>query len=281
MNTGRMLTVTRTDLRQLWQSKDFWVPMVALGGIFFLIVPAILLNLIDNIGNVETAQRLSDTLDALPESAVASIDATLGPDAAPGSKVAYALAVYLLAPIVVVVPLTISSAVGASSIVGERERGTGEFLAHSPADAREIYLGKLLAALIPGYITTLGGFTVYALLVNSVLAPDAGRLVFPTGPWWLLILWVLPAFLLLALSIILRLSARVRSTAAAQQAAGLVTFPLILLGYIQATGALFGSNVVMVTFILGAIAWAIALASLLSGMRSVRRSGLLGVANEA
>ena len=281
MNAQRMLTVTRTDLRQLWQSKDFWVPMVLLGAIFFLVVPAILLNVIDNIGNVETAQRLSETLDALPSSARDSIDSTLGPDASPSSKVAYALAVYLLAPIVVVVPLTISSAVGASSIVGERERGTGEFLAHSPAEAREIYLGKLLAALIPGYITTLGGFGVYALLVNSVLAPDAGQLVFPTGPWWLLILWVLPAFLLLALSIILRLSARVRSTAAAQQAAGLVTFPLILLGYVQATGALFGSNVVLVTFILGGIAWLIAIASLLTGMRSVKRSGLLGVANEA
>ena len=281
MNAQRMLTVTRTDLRQLWQSKDFWVPMLLLGGIFFLVVPAILLNVIDNIGNVETAQRLSETLDALPSSAQQSIEDTLGTDASPSSKVAYALAVYLLAPIVVVVPLTISSAVGASSIVGERERGTGEFLAHSPAEAREIYLGKLIAALIPGYITTLGGFGVYALLVNSVLAPDAGRLVFPTGPWWLLILWVLPAFLLLALSIILRLSARVRSTAAAQQAAGLVTFPLILLGYVQATGALFGSNVVLVTFILGGIAWAIALVSLLTGMRSVKRSGLLGVANEA
>jgi ABC-type Na+ efflux pump permease subunit len=195
--------------------------------------------------------------------------------------VAYALAVYLLAPIVVVVPLTISSAVGASSIVGERERGTGEFLAHSPASAREIYLGKLAASFAPGYVTTLLGFTIYSLLVNSILGPDAGRLVFPTGPWWLLILWVLPAFLLLSLSIILRLSARVRSTAAAQQAAGLVTFPLIILGYVQATGALFGSNVVLVTFVLGSVAWVVAGVSLVTGMRSVRRAGLLGVANES
>lgn len=281
MNTGRMMTVARTDLRQLWQSKDFWVPMMLLGAIFFFFVPAVLLTVIDNIGNIDTANQMADAIDALPQAAATGIDNTLGADAAPQTKVAYALAVYLLAPIVVVVPLTIASAVGSSAIVGERERGTGEFLAHSPADAKEIYLGKLIAALLPGYVTTLGGFTVYALLVNGILAPDAGKLVFPTGPWWLLILWVLPAFLLLALSIILRLSARVRSTAAAQQAAGLVTFPLIILGYIQATGALFGGNVVLVTFILGAIAWAIAGFSLVGGMRSVRRAGLLGVASEA
>ena len=280
MNTARAMTVARTDLRQLWQSKDFWVPMVALGAIFFLVVPAILLTVIDNVGNIDTANQMAEAIDALPETAAQGIDDTLGADAAPQQKVALALALYLLAPIVVIVPLTISSAIGASSIVGERERGTGEFLAHSPASAREIYLGKLLASFVPGYLTTLGGFGVYALLVNSIIAPDAGKIVFPTGPWWLLILWVLPAFLLLALSIILRLSARVRSTAAAQQAAGLVTFPLIILGYVQSTGALFGSDVVLWTFILGGIAWLIALVSLLTGMRSVRRAGLLGVANE-
>ena len=74
--------------------------------------------------------------------------------------------------------------------------------------------------------------------------------------------------------------ARVRSTAAAQQAAGLVTFPLIILGYVQATGSLFGDSVILVTFLLGAAAWGVALVSLASGMRSVRRSALLGVARE-
>lgn len=281
MNRQRMLTVTRTDLRQLWQSKDFWVPMLLLGGIFFFLVPAILLTVIDNIGNIETAKRISDTLEVLPPSTQADIANALGPSATPQTQMVYALAVYLLAPIVVVVPLTISSAVGSSTIVGERERGTGEFLAHSPAQTNEIYLGKLLASFLPGYVTTLLGFTVYSLLVNSILAPDAGRIVFPTGPWWLLILWVLPAFLVLSLSIILRVSARVRSTAAAQQAAGLVTFPLIILGYIQSTGALFGGAVLQITFGLGLAAWVISIVSLVFGMRSVKRAGLLGVASEA
>ena len=33
MNYSRMLTVMRTDLKQLAQSKDFWVPMSLLGGL--------------------------------------------------------------------------------------------------------------------------------------------------------------------------------------------------------------------------------------------------------
>ena len=102
--------------------------------------------------------------------AQASIEAsTGGEEASPQGQASYALAVFLFAPVAVVVPLTISTAVGAATIVGERERGTGEFLAHSPADVREIYMGKLLASLIPGYITTAIVFA-YAKICGACVA---------------------------------------------------------------------------------------------------------------
>jgi ABC-2 type transport system permease protein len=275
LNTARMFTVMRTDLKQLIQSKDFWIPMVLLGGFFFIGVPALMLSVINNLGNVEAVQQVSQALEVLPQSAQDAV-----PDAPEQTQVAFVLAVYLFAPIAVVVPLTISTAVGASTIVGERERGTGEFLAHSPADVREIYLGKLIASLIPGYVTTVVGFGLYALLVNAIVGPDVGGWFFPTPSWWLLIIWVLPPFMALALSLVLRLSARVKSTAAAQQASGLITLPLILIAYGQATGALLGSGTPMLSLIIGAVAWVIALVSLSTGFRSLTRARLLGVANE-
>ncbi|HVN50023.1 MAG TPA: ABC transporter permease subunit [Acidimicrobiales bacterium] len=277
MNTQRMSTVMRTDLRQLWQSKDFWVPMSGLGLVFFVVVPAVLLSLINNIGNNSAIKQVSQALQLLPQAAQHAVPH----HATAGTKVSYVLAVYLLAPIAVIVPLTISTAVGSSSIVGERERGTGEFLAHSPAGVREIYLGKLIASLIPGYLTTVVGFGLYSLMVNLIVGPKAGGWFFPTPSWWLLILWVLPPFLLIALSLVLRLSARVKSTAAAQQAAGLVTFPLILIAYAQSTGALLGGGAVTLSLVLGAVAWAIGLALLANGMRSLTRGRLLGVASES
>ena len=101
-------------------------------------------------------------------------------------------------------PLTISSAVGAATLVGEREKGTGEFLAHSPAAANEIYVGKLLASLIPGYVTTLVGFGIYSIMVNTIVGPRGGGWFFPTTDWWILMLWVVPPFLCFALSLVLR-----------------------------------------------------------------------------
>jgi ABC-2 type transport system permease protein len=270
MNWSRMWTVARTDLKQLAQAKDFWLPMMILGSFFFVIIPTILLFTITSIGDVEVIGQISQTIEVLPQAAQ---DQILGDT--PEGQTAYALAVFLFAPVAVIVPLTISTAVGASTIVGERERGTGEFLAHSPAAAKEIYIGKLIASLIPGYLTTAVGFGAYSIIVNLIVGPEVGGWFFPTFQWWVMILWVLPPFLAICLSLVLRLSARVRSTAAAQQASGLISLPLIMIAYSQSTGVLFGAG--SLPYVVGAIAWAIALFSLHRGVRSVTRSRLLGV----
>jgi ABC-type Na+ efflux pump permease subunit len=232
----------------------------------------VLLVTIARIGSVDVVARVSDALEVLPEQAQSQIRGR-----SPEGQTGYALAVFLFAPVAVIVPLTISTAVGAATIVGERERGTGEFLAHSPASAREIYLGKLIASLVPGYLTVLVGFGVYSLIVNVTVGPEVGGWFFPTAQWWVMIVWVLPPFLAICLSLVLRLSARVSSTAAAQQASGLVSLPLIMIAYSQATGVLFGAG--NLPLLVGAVAWLLALISLRRGMRAVRRSRLLGVAS--
>jgi ABC-2 type transport system permease protein len=272
MNWSRTMTVARTDVKQLVLAKDFWLPMSILGSIFFIIVPLILLLSITSLGDVAAVQNIADTLEILPQKAQDQIKGDT-----PQGRTSYALAVFLFAPMAVVVPLTISTAVGAASLVGERERGTGEFLAHSPAATKEIYLGKLLASLLPGYFTTMVGFTCYSLIVNLIVGPEVGGWFFPTTQWWLLMLFVLPGFMVIGLSLVLRLSGKVKSTAAAQQASGLITLPLIAISYAQASGAIYGTA--GTTIIIGAITWAIGLTSTWRGMSSVKRQRLLGVAD--
>ncbi|MET0729097.1 MAG: ABC transporter permease subunit [Acidimicrobiales bacterium] len=271
---GHIRTVARTDLKQLAQSRDYWIPMLILGAIFFVFVPTVLLFTITQIGNVDAVDQLSQALEILPEKAQAEIKGT-----SESGRAAYALAVYLFAPVAVVVPITISTAVGAATIVGERERGTGEFLAHSPAGIREIFYGKLLASLVPGYATTVVGFGIYSLIVNTIVGPDVGGWFFPTRQWWILMLWVVPPFLALTLSLVLRLSAKVKSTAAAQQASALVSLPLIMVAYSQATGSLYGGDAL--AWYIGAIAWVLATVALWRGVKVVTRARLLGVADEA
>ena len=270
MNYRRALVIARTDLKQLRVSRDFWIPMMIMAGLFFVVVPTILLFAITRLENVEIIQKIGETLDVLPQTVQASVRGDT-----PAARASYAMAVYLFAPLAVVVPLTISSAVAANAIVGEREKGTGEFLAHSPADEREIYLGKVIASLLPGYLTTLVGFAIYSLVVNIIVGPDVGGWFFPTGDWWLLMFWVVPPFIALALSFVVRISSRVKSAAAAQQASGLVTLPLILLAAGQSSGALFGAGAT--GWLLGFAAWMGALLGLVRGRRAVDRERLLGV----
>jgi ABC-type transport system involved in multi-copper enzyme maturation permease subunit len=271
-----MFTITRTDLRQLRQSPDFWIPMAILATLFFIVIPTILLYAIGHAGQIELVQQVGKTLSVLPERVKEAVDRV---GQSPEARAQYATAVYLFAPLAVVVPLTISTAIGANTIVGERERGTGEFLAHSPATEREIYIGKLIASIVPGYVATLIGFGVYAVIVNTMVGPKVGGWFFPTGDWWLLMLWVVPPFIALALSAVLRISARVRSATAAQQASGLVTLPLILVAYGQSSGALLGRQ--LAGWLVGGIAWALAALGLARGARAVTRERLLGVDKQA
>src|SRR5690606_42127107 len=118
---------------------------------------------------------------------------------------------------------------------------------------------------------------VYSEIGSLFVGPEVGGWFCPTRQRWLLMLGGVPPFLALPLSIVLRLSARVKSSAAAQQAAGLVALPMIGIAYSQSTGALFGAQTSGLW--LGAIAWAVALFGLARGMRAVSRSRLLGVAD--
>ena len=104
---------------------------------------------------------------------------------------------YLFAPVAVVVPLTIATAVGATTIVGERERVPASSWPTRPPASSEIYLGKLIASLLPGYLTTVVGFGLYSLIVNLVVGPKVGGWFFPTSSWWVLMIWVVPPFLAL------------------------------------------------------------------------------------
>ena len=272
MNRRRMLTVARTDLRQLRQSPDFWVPMMILAGFFFVVAPTVLLTGITAAEDSSSIQRVANAIDVLPTKTRAAVERKTSSAA---GQTSYALAVYLFAPLAVIVPMTISTAVGANTLVGEKERGTGEFLAHSPASDRELYLGKLIASLIPGYLTTLVGFAVYSLIVNLIVGPRVGGWFFPTSEWWVLMVWVVPPFLALTLSVVLRLSARVKSSAAAQQASGLVTLPLIMVSYAQSTGFVFGTTTSGI--VIGLLVWVAAGVGLTRGARAVTRPRLLGI----
>ena len=95
-------------------------------------MPAIVLVLITHVTDVKLVKQLSDIAGSLPKQLRTRVKGASG-----AAQASYALAVYLFAPLAIIVPLTVSSAVGANTVIGERERGSGEFLpTPPPASAR-------------------------------------------------------------------------------------------------------------------------------------------------
>ncbi len=262
--------IARTDLQQLRSSRDFWLPLSIIAALFFVVLPTVLFLGLTSLKDQNAVTQIGNLMGSLPKS-IQSKTA----DKSPNVQAAYALAVYLFAPLAIIVPLTVSSAIGSHTIIGERERGSGEFLAHSPASEREIFVGKLLASLLPGYLTAAVGFLLYSLLVNTIVGPKVGGWFFPTPNWWVLVLWVVPPFLALVVGIILRISSRVTSAAAAQQASALVTLPLVILAYGLSAGSL--SRARLFGGLVGLGAWILAGVVLWTGAHSLKRERLLGL----
>lgn len=273
MKWSNVRAIAGVDLRRLFKSKDYWIPLVLLGSLFFVVIPFVALSVVSTVGDTPLADQVTSIVGNLPDSI-----GDAAPVDSPAARAAYVIAVYMLAPIAIIVPLTISVAVASNAIVGERERGTGEFLANSPLTTREIYYGKLLASLLPGFLATIVGFTLYALVVNLTVGPDMGGWFFPTSGWFLLILWIIPPFIGVAISIVLRMSARMRSAAAAQQSSSLVTLPIIILSYAVSARVISTPN--SSALLIGVIAWTVAILLSIRGAGKLKRERLLGVASE-
>ncbi len=273
MRWSNVSAIAGVDLRRLFKSKDYWIPLVLLGSLFFVVIPFVALSVVSAVGDTPLADQVTSIVGNLPDSIGDS-----APVDSPAARAAYVIAVYMLAPIAIIVPLTISVAVASNAIVGERERGTGEFLANSPLTTREIYYGKLVASLVPGFLATIVGFTLYALVVNLTVGPDMGGWFFPTSGWFMLILWIIPPFIGVAISIVLRMSARMRSAAAAQQSSSLVTLPIIILSYAVSARVISTPNAS--ALLIGAVAWMVAILLSIRGAGKLRRERLLGVASE-
>jgi ABC-type Na+ efflux pump permease subunit len=265
-----ILAITRADLRQLRESRDFWVPLAIIATFMFVVVPAVMLWVISTVQDPVLLSRLVELVGRLPLPLRAKLAGT-----APEVQASYTLAIYFFAPLVTLVPLTIGSSISANTFVGERERGSGEFLAHSPASTAEIYLGKLLAALVPGYCTAAAGIVAYSAVVNLVLAPRTDGVLFPAGNWWVFMFWVVPPLIAMAIALILSISARVSSGAAAQQASSLIALPIVILAYAVSERSLFGSP--WLAWLVGLLAWIGTAIAIWRGAGSLQRERLLGV----
>jgi ABC-2 type transport system permease protein len=263
MNRRGVTAVVRRDLSVAMGSKAVVLPAV--------IVPLVLLVLLPGVAGVAatwidaaTIGDLEVLLEALPASAVAG----LSPD--PSLMAAELVVVYLLAPMVLLVPVMFAAVIAADGMAGETERGTLEGLLLTPLTDRELVTAKLLAAWVPATVVGLVGGALYAVVANLAVGTQVGRLVLPTIEFAVMVLWAGPTFAAASLAAVSLVSVRVKTTQEAFQLGGVVVLPVIALLVSQATGALLLS--VWLLAGAGMVALVIAATLVAVGARSLSRT---------
>lgn len=280
MNWRSIRAISRKDLLEVRQNRMAWMPMLVLPLIFCVILPLgviILPRLFvsDNAGQALSAGTdIAEMMNLLPP-AIKSIFEGLNEHQ---SIIVFVLG-YMLAPLFLLLPLMTASVIGADSFVGEKERKTIEALLYTPVTEGEMFVGKMLAAVLPAILLTWGAFVLYIVILNGVGGPVMGRLWFPLPTWWPLILWVTPAVATLGMVGAVVISSRVSTFMEAYQSTGLLVVPIILLLVGQISGIVYLS--IEVSLVFGLVIWLVDAVLFWLSLRLFSRTALMINADKA
>jgi ABC-2 type transport system permease protein len=264
MNWKFIRAIAEKDLAEVAKNRIAVMGAIVLSGVFAIGFPL----LITQIAVMSKGSDLS-SFETISAMVPAARMAGLSPEQVP----IVLILGYLIAPLFLVLPLMLSCTIAAEAFVGEKERKTLEALLYTPATDAELFIGKALAALIPGIVFTWVNFVIFAIVTNIAGYPVMGRIWFPTESWLALMIVVVPAVALLGVSATVIISTKVSTFMEAYQASGALVILIIMLGVAQSTGLLFLSPFVailvgMAFFVMDAILIRI-------GIRLFSRSGLI------
>ncbi|MET3937847.1 ABC-2 type transport system permease protein [Paenibacillus sp. PvP094] len=236
-NRQAIKALVRKDIRAITASIQLWLPMLIVPLIIGVTMPAILIWVasrveLRSIGNLGF---LLDSLDILSSSGQIPELASMATD---NHRIVYYLALYMFAPLFLIIPVMASSILTANSFAGEKERKTLEGLLFTPISMDTLFKGKVLAALIPSIILSWITFLIYGIIANILMYPMFGAVMFPNWNWIILVLWVVPSCSLMVILLNVLISAKVRGFQEAYQLGGLIVIPLLALIAGQASGML-------------------------------------------
>lgn len=144
-----------------------------------------------------------------------------------------------------IIPIMAASVMAASSFVGEKEKRTLETLLYSPLSLGQIVQAKIMASLA---MSMMISFLSFAAMVAAVEIEGVVFLkqLLPFGINWLITMLLLsPAISVIAITMIVRGSAKAATMEEAQQQAAFLIVPLALVLVGQFTGVVMVSDLLL------------------------------------
>ena len=272
MNIRIVKTVALKDLKEVRQNRFAWLPAIIVPLVFVVLFPLVGIVLPSSTGMpMDNLFADNSPLTLMMRNVPALTDLFAGMNEQQIWIIFFTG--MLVAPFFLIMPLMFASIVGADSFAGEKERKTLEALIYTPATDGELFVGKVIASVVPAVALAWLSFAVYTLILNVVGWPIMGRIWFPLPPWWPLMLWVTPAIAVMSMAFTVLISSRVATFMEAYQTSAALV--LLVMGLVagQITGVLYLS--VEVSLLIGLVFWIADVVLIRLAVRSFSRSNLL------
>ena len=271
MNWRSVRAIALKDLKEVRQNKAAWIPAVVVPMMFAVAMPLLFILLPQFIPVNDMEKELGDMQELIVKMPAAMQVIFAGRSLEQGFVIY--MTAFMLAPMFLIMPLMFSTIVGSDSFVGERERKTMEALLYTPASDGTLFMGKIVASVIPAILISWLTYALYIVVVNAASWPLFGRIWFPLASWWPLMFWLTPAISLLGMSATVLLSSRAKTFMEAYQLSGSLVVLVLVLVVGQISGVLFLG--VWTTMAIGLLVWVVDAVLIYIGVGTFNRSSLI------
>lgn len=240
-----MLAIIKKDFRSVTSNKNLFASLLIVPIALTIVLPSVFVFVAHFTPNDRDVQTL---VEMLPKAMQAeSLELT-----AIKAVFNYIMPVFFL-----MIPIMAASIMAASSFVGEKERHTLETLLYCPLTVKEIFRSKVLASFLLSMFVSFLSFISMTVVLEIEVFLFTDTLLLPGVNWLVILLLVSPAISMIAITLIVRGSARAQSVEESQQSAVFLVIPIVLLAVGQFSGILLLSFWILLIFgaVCAGLAW--------------------------
>ena len=219
------LAIIKKDLRSITTNKNIFITLLIVPFVFAVFFPTLMILLMHFAP--EDSMDFQKMLALLPSATDA---------ADPTHEILFLFLNRIMPIFFIIIPIMAASVMAASSFVGEKEKRTLETLLYCPLSLKKIFQSKIIASFALSMAVSFGSFLVMVIITQLELFFTSGSLLLPDAVWAITMLLISPALSLIAITIIVRGSAKAQTVEESQQRSVFLILPILLLVIGQSTG---------------------------------------------
>lgn len=222
-----MTALIKKDLQRITDNKRMFASLLVVPLVLTILLPTAFILL------SYYAPQEQDDFQKLLELLPAAEQGSSMPESLTRLILNYVLPVFFL-----IIPIMAATIMSASSFVGEKEKQTLETLLYSPLTIRQIFQAKAAASFLLSMLVSWISFAAMLLVLEAEVYLISANFLLPGIPWLVIMLLLSPSLSLIAITLIVRISAKSQSVEDAQQGAVFLLLPILLLLISQFSGLL-------------------------------------------